>query len=207
MVVCPICHGASFEAYSGRPGARCVTCGALERHRALVTAAAERLLSPPRRGKVLEAGPLSRWVYGRYLAEAGWRYTSIDRWRGGNPRDPREVGFVDHELDLTDLRRFRARSFDLFIAQHVIEEIVEYESALAEIARVLRAGGVALLEIPYDPAAPASERCAPDRFGNVWRFGADLVDRVRDHFAFVEVVTLSEATYEGRLLACHRSMP
>jgi len=204
---CPICSGGHFAHFSGRPHARCVTCGALERHRALVRAAGDRLLNPPRRGRVLEAGPLSRWVYGRFLTEAGWRYTSIDRWRRGNPRDPREVGFVDHEADLTDLRRFRARSFDLFIAQHVIEEIVEYERALAEIARVLRHGGVALLEIPYDPGVLTSTRHDPDRYGNVWRFGADVVQRVGDHFATVEVLTLSEAGYCGRLLVCDRSRP
>lgn len=167
-----------------------------------MTAAAPLLLAPPRRGKVLEAGPLNRWVYGRFLTEAGWRYTSLDRWRRGNPRDPREVGFVDHEADLADLRRFKARSFHLFITQHVIEEIVDYEAALAEIARVLRAGGVALLEIPYDPDAPSSEPCDPDRFGNVWHFGADLVARVREHFASVEVVPLAQDGYGGRLLSC-----
>ena len=145
---------------------------------------------------------MSRWVYGRFLTEAGWRYTSIDRWRGGNPHDPREVGFVDHEVDLTDMRRFRSASFDLFITQHVIEEIEEYESALGEIARVLRPDGVALLEIPYDPGTATSERHEPDRFGNVWRFGADLLERVGERFAAVEVVALTEGGYSGRLLAC-----
>jgi len=170
-----------------------------------VRATAPLLAAPPRRAKALEAGPLNRWVYGRFLTEAGWRYTSLDRWRGGNPRDPREVGFVDHEADLTDLRQFKTRSFHLFITQHVIEEIADYEAALAEIARVLRPAGVALLEIPYDPDAPTSERCDPDRFGNVWHFGADLVDRVREHFAGVEVLALSEAAYRGRLLCCRAS--
>lgn len=208
LALCPICRGNRFEVFSGRPAARCTVCGALERHRALVRATGEVLLDPPRRGRVLEAGPLSRWVYGRFLTKAGWRYTSIDRWRSGNPRDPREVGFVDHEADLADLLRFRSGSFDLFITQHVIEEIPDYERALSEIARLLRPAGIALLEIPYDPSLPVSAMLdPPDRYGNVWRFGADVVERVRDHFAAVEIIGLIEGSYSGRLLSCRMGAP
>jgi len=148
---------------------------------------------------------MSPRVFGEFLRRRGWRYESIDQSRRGNPSDPRAVEFVDHEADLCDLSLFAPRSTRLVIAQHVIEEIPAYEAALAEVARVLATDGTALLEIPFDPALERSERHAPKQFGNVWRFGADLPRTVEQHFAEVELVSLREGGYAGRLLVCRHS--
>jgi len=134
----------------------------------------------------------------------GWRYRSVDQSRRGNPNDPRAVAFIDFEADLCNLSPIDESSIDLVIVQHVIEEIPAYETALDEVARVLAPQGTALLEIPFAPGLERSERQAPDRFGNVWRFGADLPDRVRERFAGVEIVVLEEAAYVGRLLVCRQ---
>src|SRR6266545_6277176 len=122
MESCPICGGTSFADFNGRPAAHCTGCGALERQRALAAAFAD-LLADGRGRSCLKAGPLNSRVYGQYLRERGWEYASPDRWRTGNPHDPRNVAFVDHELDLSDLSPLGERRFDLFLAQHVIEEI------------------------------------------------------------------------------------
>jgi SAM-dependent methyltransferase len=114
------------------------------------------------------------------------------------------VGFIDHETDLCDLSPISADSIHLVIVQHVIEEIPDYLQAIGEIARVLAADGTALLEIPFDPALERSERQAPNHFGNVWRFGADLPRSLEGHFASVEIVGLEEAGYFGRLLVCRQ---
>jgi SAM-dependent methyltransferase len=196
---CPICGSTERREALGRTAALCGGCGALERHRALVRECAALL---DRGGNCLEAGPANRRVYGEFLRERGWTYRSLDRWRTGNPNDPRAVGFVDHEADLTDLSAFADGEFDLFVAQHVIEEIEDYERALDEVARVLGPGGTALLEIPFDPARQRSERQPPDHFGNVWNFGADLLDELRARFGGVETVTLEEGAYRGTLLVC-----
>ncbi len=152
--------------------------------------------------RALEAGPTSPRVFGGYLRERGWRYQSIDQSRRGHPNDRRSVDFIDHEADLCDLSLFAAGSIDLVIVQHVIEEIPAYESALAEIARVLAPRGTALLEIPFNPALERSAHHPPRSYGNVWSFGADLPDTVARHFAQVEPVELLEAEYAGRLLVC-----
>lgn len=201
---CEICASPERREAFGREGALCAGCGALERHRALARSCAGLL---ERGGRCLEAGPANPRIFGGYLAERGWEYTSVDRWRTGNPHDPRTVSFVDQELDLRDLSPFADDDFDLFIAQHVIEEIEDYDDALDEIARVLREGGTALLEIPFDPDLPHSRRQPPDRFGNVWRFGADLLDELRARFASVAPLTLSEAAYTGTLLVCRAGRP
>lgn len=203
--MCPICGSDRLVEFSGRRDARCENCDALERHRALARQMSELLQDGAGRG-ALEAGPASPRVFGDFLRERGWRYQSIDQSRHGNPKDPRAVGFIDHEADLRDLSVFPRDSMHLVIVQHVIEEIVDYGVALAELARVLAPAGTALLEIPFNPALAGSERHPPNHFGNVWRFGADLPGRVGEHFVDVDVVELHEAGYVGRLLVCrHRT--
>jgi SAM-dependent methyltransferase len=187
--------------FAGRARARCEECDALERHRALARQMSGLLQHGADRG-ALEAGPASPRVFGDFLRERGWRYQSVDQSRSGNPKDPRAVGFIDHEADLCDLRPFARDAMHLVIVQHVIEEIPAYETALAEIARVLAPGGTALLEIPFDPQLERSERQAPNHFGNVWRFGADLPSRMEEHFSDVAVVELQEGEYFGRLFVC-----
>ncbi len=198
---CPVCGSTELVEFSGRPAARCVTCGALERHRKLARSQAD-LLAHGEGRQALEIGPLSPWVFGRYLRERGWRYAGADRWRRGNPADPRDTSFIDLETDLCDLSAFEDRSVHLVLIQHVIEEIPEYRRAFEEIARVLADDGVALLEIPFDPTRPQSERQPPDGFGNVWRFGADLPDVARRHFAEVDVLSYLEGRHRGQLLVC-----
>lgn len=201
MSPCPLCGSSEFRDFSGRSSAVCASCGALERHRALARVGTELFAAGVGR-RCLEAGPLNPRVYGGFLRERGWEYVSIDRWSTGNPRDPRAVGFIDHEVDLRDLRLFGDGSFDLFITQHVLEEIPEVDEALSEIARILRPGGHAFLEVPYDERRPTSERTPPNDFGNVWRFGADLPQRVERHFAEVLPVPLEHYGWNGRLIAC-----
>jgi SAM-dependent methyltransferase len=201
---CPICGSSERRDALGREGALCLGCGALERHRALARECASLLAGG---GRCLEAGPANRRVYGEFLRERGWEYRSLDRWRTGNPHDPREVGFVDEEVDLTDLSAFGDGEFDLFIAQHVIEEIEDYGRALDEIARVLSPGGRALLEIPFERERERSERHPPDHFGNVWSFGADLLEELRARFGAVDEVTLVEGHYRGTLLVCTAGAP
>jgi len=201
---CPICGSDQLVEFAGRPDARCAACDALERHRALARGMSELLRDGAGRG-ALEVGPVSPRVYGDFLRERGWRYQSIDRSRRGHPNDPRAVGFIDHEADLCDLSLFAEGSLHLVIVQHVIEEIPAYGTALGEIARVLAPAGTALLEIPFNPALERSERHPPDHFGNVWRFGADLADRIAAHFAHVELVELGEAQYVGRLFVCRHA--
>lgn len=198
---CPICDSIDLVEFAGRAQARCEECDALERHRALARQMADLLRDGAQRA-ALEVGPASPRVFGGFLRERGWLYTCVDQSRSGNPSDPRAVGFIDHETDLCDLSMFAEDSVQLVIVQHVIEEIPDYELAVAEIARVLAPGGSALLEIPFDPRLERSERQPPNHFGNVWRFGADLPDRLRAHFSEVEIVALQEAAYFGRLLVC-----
>ncbi len=206
LALCPICGGEDLVEYSGRPVARCSGCNALERHRKLARSQAA-LLDRGAGRCALEVGPLNPRVFGEYLRARGWSYTSIDQSRRGNPVDPRDTSFVDLEADLCDLTHFPDGSVHLVMAQHVIEEIVDYRDALAEIARVLADDGVALLEIPFDPALRESESQPPAAFGNVWRFGAKLPDVTREHFGEVDVLSYREGRHRGTLFICRIKAP
>jgi hypothetical protein len=157
-------------------------------------------LSPP--GHALEVAPLTDAVFGGFLRGRGWSYVSVDRWRTGNPHDPRHVEFVDHELDVTDLNLFGDDEFQLIIVQHVIEEVEDFERALAELARVLADDGAALLEIPYDARRERSERQPPNHYGNVWMFGRDLREALERHFGGVESRRMAEGGYRGEVFVC-----
>jgi SAM-dependent methyltransferase len=198
---CPICGSSDLVEFSGRPEARCAECGALERHRKLARFHAELGERGAGRG-ALEIGPLNPRVFGQYLRERDWTYTSVDQSRRGSPFDPRDTGFIDLEADACDLSFLGDDSVHLVLAQHVIEEIPDFQGAFTEIARVLNGDGIALLEIPFDPASPRSESHSPNAFGNVWRFGSELPDIARQHFSEVDVLSYLEGRHRGQLFIC-----
>jgi len=198
---CQICGSTDLRDHAARRRAHCASCGSLERHRALATQF-RAFLEHGHGRRSLEIGPVSRMCFKGYLERHGWKVVSIDKWRRGNPYDPRDVRFVDLELDLVDMSRFADGTFDLVIAQHVIEEVPEYRQALDEIRRVVQPGGLALLEIPFDRRRERSQPQPPDRFGNVWRFGIDLPDEVDARFDAVEAHELREGDYRGEVMAC-----
>jgi SAM-dependent methyltransferase len=201
LMTCGVCGSRALRDHAGRRLAYCTECGALERHRALISQFAATLENGDGR-RALEVGPVSATCFKGYLEARGWDAVSIDRWRTGNPHDPRDVRFVDVEIDVTDMWRFSDDSFDLVIAQHVIEEIEDFRRALDEISRVLRPGGLALLEIPFDRHRAASVAQSPNHFGNVWLFGVDLLDELHSRFGVVEARELHERDYRGEVLAC-----
>jgi SAM-dependent methyltransferase len=201
---CPICRSEQFLDHAGRRDARCAECGALERQRALIRTTGT-LLSDGDGRCALEIGPLNARVFGHFLRDRGWQYQSLDSSSRGNPLDPRSVEALDIEADARDLSALASDSLDLLLVQHVIEEIDEYEQALAEFGRVLSPTGLAILEIPFDPTLARSEPQAADHFGNVWRFGADLPGVVARHLGTVTVLDYREGQSAGRLLLCTRA--
>ena len=52
------------------------------------------------------------------------------------------------KADATKLQ-FDSESFDIIIANHILEHIPEDEKAIGEMYRVLKLGGVAILQVPY----------------------------------------------------------
>lgn len=89
--------------------------------------------------------------------------------------------------DLTAMP-FEDASFDLVIANHVLEHVEDDQRALAEIARVLKPGGHAILQTPFSPMLERTwqdhgivdESARLQAFGqedHVRLYGRDIVDR------------------------------
>jgi SAM-dependent methyltransferase len=130
---CPICgHAGPFAPIKLKPGLWCPQCDSRSRHR-LMRLWLDRHLTLPEGAEVVHfaAEPWARaWFEGR-----GARYRSADI-----------TDAFDLHLDITAMDLPDA-CLDLLIANHVLEH-ADDRAALAEIARVLRPGGRALLTVP-----------------------------------------------------------
>src|SRR5690606_34800846 len=80
-------------------------------------------------------------------------------------------------------------SFDMIIANHVLEHVRNDRQALDEIVRVLRPGGVAILQTPYsavlhstwEDAGISTDNARLQAFGqedHVRLFGKDIFQRI-----------------------------
>lgn len=141
---CPVClyHGVflDYRLMAGAPirkHALCPRCESLERHRLQWLV----LQSLPEKNCFAEMDVLHiapEKCFERRFRSIFRSYTSADLIRGG----------VDMRLDLCDMAQVRDRSFDLVWASHVLEHIVDDRTAVANISRVLRPGGLAILPVP-----------------------------------------------------------
>jgi len=174
---CPLCgyHGA-FTAcgFPFRFDAQCARCGSLERHR-LVKLVLERT------GVIGPAHSVLHFAPDPQLAEAlralAGTYTTAD------PMRPR----VDLRLDIERLDLPDA-CFDRIVCCQVLEH-VDDRRALAEMFRVLRPGGAALLNTPViegwhrtceNPEVDGAEMrlVHVGQAGHVRHYGRDIRDRI-----------------------------
>ena len=136
-VECPCCDG-TYLRFVG-PDLECPTCKAHERHRLLWTYLFEH--TPD-----LLDGQLSLLHFApepvferRFRGMENLRYVTTDL----NPKRGEVVA------DITALP-FAEEEFDVVLCSHVLEHVDDDRGALAEVARVLRPGGAALLLVPFD---------------------------------------------------------
>jgi SAM-dependent methyltransferase len=179
LVECPCCDAtfSRFLPHRGRDHAKCPRCGSLERHRLL-------WLFLERETDLFDGG--------RSLLHIAPEYAFLRRlWRTGGLRyvtGDLDSALADVELDAMDLP-FASESFDSLICNHVLEHVEDDRRALAEIHRVLRPGGWAVLMCPVDrrrattledPAvrAPADRHRVFGQSDHVRLYGRDYADRL-----------------------------
>jgi SAM-dependent methyltransferase len=116
------------------------------------------------RGSVLDIGGFD------FFLTARDRGVPFERWTTLEPSAERTPAIDDPRFEAVrgDGRRmqFPAASFDTVLAIQVLEHVSEPESAIREIARVLRPGGSAVLLVPQT----GTMHFAPQWYGNFSRY-------------------------------------
>ncbi|MEQ1439888.1 class I SAM-dependent methyltransferase [Fontimonas sp. SYSU GA230001] len=106
------------------------------------------------------------------------------------------------QVDLLDMP-FASESVDLLIANHVLEHVADDSIALREIFRVLRSGGMAILQTPYsqvlertwcDPGItdPQARFHAYGQEDHVRLYGKDIFDRIASSGLIPDIATHEE---------------
>lgn len=195
---CPVCGcrsgsflltGESHEvtvrkaiAGAGRRRCRCAVCGSVDRERLVADFLSGELKGRAER-EVLHVAP--ERALSRFLRRQGNLHVTKGDFYAEGYNYPADV----MRLDLRELP-FGDESFDLLICNHVLEHIRDDSRALSECFRVLRHGGVAILQVPYS----TNSLCTDERTVATAAERAELYGQ-HDH------VRLYGLDYRGRLEA------
>jgi SAM-dependent methyltransferase len=94
---------------------------------------------------------------------------------------------VDYQVDICRLP-FKNDSFDVIFASHVLEHVIDDNIALAEVVRVLKPNGFAILPVPVvSPVTIEYNSLNPYEFGHVRAIGIDYFDKYKKFFSKVEI--------------------
>ena len=151
---CPICAAdAVFVPFDAGPreSPRCVECGSVPRHRALVSVLAS-LQAPLGTLRVHESSPSA--CTAEFFRRHSGHFTGSYYLPGKRPGKRLGV-FVNCDLGS---QPFADASFDLVVTQDVLEHLPQPLPALREIERTLRPGGRHLFTVPRHHEQPTRAR-------------------------------------------------
>jgi SAM-dependent methyltransferase len=180
-------RGTASDRKASRQYALCPGCGAGERHRLQANVLATLL---PEIG----GGSKSALHFAPEGFLASKLKTSFETYRTSDlfRRD------VDIQADMTNLP-IADSSFDLIYASHVLEHVPDDEKAIAELHRVLKPGGVAILPVPiYSDGDHSTEhtveygRAVAEEDGHVRAPGLDYFNRYSRVFGKVRIYSSEE---------------
>jgi SAM-dependent methyltransferase len=142
-VECPVC-GRTFRKFLPygynkiREGVLCPRCFSLERHRLLWLFLKNRtdFFSSPL--KVLHVAP-EQCFFKRFREMKNLWYITADL----------ESPLADVKLDVQSMP-FNNDTFDVVICNHVLEHVEDDGKAIAEIRRILKPGGYAIMQVPFN---------------------------------------------------------
>jgi len=183
-VTCPICDHSfrKFLPYgrvNPRPNALCPNCLSLERHRLIWLFLQQETPFFSKPADVLHIAPEVCFI-SRLDKVHGDKYITADI----------ESPLAKVKLDIHAIP-FQDNSFDYVLCNHVLEHVDNDLKAMTEIHRVLRPGGVAILQVPFfNPIPkttledfsivdPKAREVAFGQSDHVRRYGHDFPDRIR----------------------------
>lgn len=198
---CPVCRIPSerFEKVGivPREDAKCVRCGALERHR-LVWLYFERMtdLFDRRPKRTLHVAP-ERMVENLLKRYLGSGYLTADLH---NPN-------AMVRMDITDIN-YPDETFDVIYCSHVLEHVPDDIRAIREFHRVLKPNGWIVLLVPItadktfeDPSIthPHERLKLFGQEDHVRRYGPDFIERLREQGFKVKVTTPTDFLTEEEI--------
>ncbi len=183
---CPICdYYGKFESFGPETGvrknARCPGCGSLERHRLQYLVLGETIPGLNTRAmSMLHFAP--EFFFRRIFREKFGIYVTADLLAED----------VDRKEDLTHMS-FGDNSFDFLYASHVLEHVQDDCKALAEIKRVLKPKGIAILPVPIIGEKTIEySKPNPHEFDHVRSTGKDYYEKYKAHFKTVKLYSSSD---------------
>lgn len=195
-VECNICGWTGYDFYPNvgwgfnERSVYCPGCVCLDRYRslAIILWARTEFFSPDT--YVIEVAPARNFQ--KYCLEQKNKenYISFDIGR-----------FAMEKGDLTQMR-YGDNIADYFLCFHVLEHLEDDLRALSEIRRVLKLGGLAILQVPIDwDLAQTYEYPAPNPrdVGHVRRYGRDFADRISSHGFQVSIVTVADCVANSEI--------
>lgn len=143
-VACPVCQGR-FRAWIGGPQGSCPRCGSSTRQKLMWLALEQDGRAFKGACTLLHLAP-EPGLRARLRAVAGLGYMTADL----------SAPEADVHTDITHLVFGDAR-FDLVLCSHVLEHVADDGAAMGELYRVLRPGGTAFIQVPYNREGPTDE--------------------------------------------------
>ena len=178
-VYCPCCesHFRCFIRYGPNRNGMCPRCGSLDRHRLLwlylhncTNLLCDRL-------RVLHFAP-EVIIQKKLRSYPNLDYTSTDL----------DSPLAMVRMDITDIP-YTVNMFDVILCSHVLEHIPDDHKAMSELYRILKPGGWALLQVPFDAERagtfedptvvdPKERTRLFGQFDHVRIYGRDFMDRL-----------------------------
>ena len=181
-VECPVCgsHFRKFLPYGygvAMDNRLCPKCLSLERHRLLWLYLKEKTDFFTAPLKVLHFAPEQPFL-NRFKSLKNLDYTTADL----------DSPIADLHLDVTDIQQ-PDDTFDVVICNHVLEHVSDANKAFAEIKRILKPGGWAILLVPINPDVdtfedpsitdPKERERLFGQYDHVRQFGRDYAEVLR----------------------------
>jgi SAM-dependent methyltransferase len=191
---CPVCGNSSSRfipyGFMPRENAKCVHCGALERHRLIwLFLQMNTDLFDGKPKKMLHIAP-EQCFESKFRERLGKDYLTADLF---NPN-------VMVKMDITNIQ-YPDSSFDVIYCSHVLEHVLDDKQAMSEFYRVLNTNRWAILNVPitskttYEDATIVDPEERLKAFGqkdHVRRYGPDYLDRLRDAGFTVEIIKVKD---------------
>jgi len=141
-VTCPVCESSyriflPYGRINPRPNALCPNCLSLERHRLIWLYLRERTSFFTRKQGVLHIAPEACFIP-RFEKLHSDQYITADI----------ESPLAKVKMDIHEIP-FQENTFDVVLCNHVLEHVRDDIQAMREIHRVLKPGGLAILQVPF----------------------------------------------------------